>query len=367
VAILSELATVGEFDSALAPADDLAGELLVLLSVDPEFLLAKPWETIKDLGEQGRREPEVFLRRELTEPIEALPRLERHQVDEVSGLSPAEHCKHLVDREFLTGERRRQPAWLHGKESGIRPQVQFRPVIAALDDQASEAWILLDVAHDEPRILQSALDGREEPIYRVSCESEEVEVARLAANVASDDQRGAAGEREAFRFLEAGDDLGDLLLQRAEHLRGVTTALNPACPRLPNRERQYELVPELQQPVGVDVEAHVVCGSLSQDLFVDTGTIAAVVDVIGQGCAAPANVEGKLDSAARLRQRLVVEVGGHGDWPRGGAKRASSCLCHLEPSLRTRESRATAHALADLPSLLRIRFPEREPQSPMTA
>jgi hypothetical protein len=42
-------------------------------------------------------------------------------------------------------------------------------------------------------------------------------------------------------------------------------------------------------------------------------------------------------------------------------------LCHLEPSLRTRESRATAHALADLPSLLRIRFPEREPQSPMTA
>ena len=102
------------------------------------------------------------------------------------------------------------------------------------------------MAHDEPGSLQSAIDGRNEPIDRVGGESEEVEVARLPANVAADDQRGAAGEREAFRFLEAGDDLGDLLLQRAEHLRGEATTLDPACPRLPNRGRQHELVPELE-------------------------------------------------------------------------------------------------------------------------
>ena len=84
------------------------------------------------------------------------------------------------------------------------------------------------MAHDEPGILQSAFDGREKPIYRIGGESEEVEVARLPANVAAEDQRGATGEREAFRFLEAGDDLGDLFLQCGEHLRGATTALDPA-------------------------------------------------------------------------------------------------------------------------------------------
>ena len=39
-----------------------------------------------------------------------------------------------------------------------------------------------------------------------------VERGDARANVAADDQRGATGEREAFRFLEAGDDLRDPLL-----------------------------------------------------------------------------------------------------------------------------------------------------------
>lgn len=104
----------------------------------------------------------------------------------------------------------------------------------------------MHVAHDEPGSLQSSIDGRNEPIDSVGCESEEVEVARLAANVAADDQRRTAGEREAFGFRQAGDDLGDLFLQRAEHLRGEAAALDPACPRLPNCGRQHELVPELE-------------------------------------------------------------------------------------------------------------------------
>ena len=105
-----------------------------------------------------------------------------------------------------------ETARLHRKEPGIRAQVQFRAVVAALDDQASEARILLNMADDEPGILQSPFDGRNEPVDSVGCESEEVEVARLAANVAANDQSGTAGEREALRFLEAGDDLGDALL-----------------------------------------------------------------------------------------------------------------------------------------------------------
>jgi hypothetical protein len=210
--IAPEFATLRQFDRALAPADDLACELLVLLSVDPELVLAKPWETIKHLGEQGRCEPAVLLGGEGAEPVETVPGLERHQVDEVSGLGPAEDCKHLVDREFLTGERRREPTWLHGEEPGIRAQVQFRAVVAALDDQASEARVPLNVVHDESGILQSPFDGREEPVDGGGCESEEVEVARLAANVTANDQRRAAGEREALRFLEAGDDLRDPLL-----------------------------------------------------------------------------------------------------------------------------------------------------------
>lgn len=186
------------------------------------------------------------------------------------------------------------------------------------------------MVYDEPSISQSSIHGRNEPVDSVGRESEEVEVARLAANVAADDQRRAAGEREALGFRQAGDDLGNLFLQRAEHLRGETAALDPACPRLPNCGRQHELVPELEEPIGVDVEAHVVCGSLAQDLLVDAGPIAAVVEVIDQGWAAPTDVERQLDSAARLWQNRVVQVDGHGDGPRCGTTFTGSRLCHSE-------------------------------------
>ena len=60
--------------------------------------------------------------------------------------------------------------------------------------------------HDEPGIAQSPVDRRNEPVDCVGREFEEVEVARLAANVAAEDQRATAIEHEALRFLEAGDD-----------------------------------------------------------------------------------------------------------------------------------------------------------------
>ena len=68
------------------------------------------------------------------------------------------------------------------------------------------------MADDEPGILQSTFDGWDESVDGVGCESEEVEVARLAANVTANDKRGTAGKREALCFLQAGDDLGDPLL-----------------------------------------------------------------------------------------------------------------------------------------------------------
>ena len=86
-------------------------------------------------------------------------------------------------------------------------------------------------------------------------EPEEVEVAGLPLNVSARDQRGAAGEREPVCLGEAGDDLGDLL-QRAEPLRWAAVFLDPRCPRLSDRGRNDEFVPELEQGVGIDIEAH---------------------------------------------------------------------------------------------------------------
>ena len=40
--LLTELATLGELERLLAPADEHARELLVLLSVDPKLVLAEP-------------------------------------------------------------------------------------------------------------------------------------------------------------------------------------------------------------------------------------------------------------------------------------------------------------------------------------
>jgi hypothetical protein len=76
------------------------------------------------------------------------------------------------------------------------------------------------VVDDEASIAEGAVDSRDKPIDGIRRQPEEIQVARLPANVASGDQRGAAGECEAFRFLEACDDLSDLHLERAEHLRG---------------------------------------------------------------------------------------------------------------------------------------------------
>jgi hypothetical protein len=112
-------------------------------------------------------------------------------------------------------------------------------------------------------------------------------------NVAPRDQRGAAGECESFRLVEAGDDLCDPLLKRTEHLLTAKTR-DPVRPSLTNCGRQNELVPEIDQPLGVDVLPNVALGSLAHGLLVNAGSIGPLVEVVGQRRAAPADVGGSI-------------------------------------------------------------------------
>ncbi len=78
-------------------------------------------------------------------------------------------------------------------------------------------------------------------------------------------------------------------------------AVEPARPRAPDRRRENELVPEFAQPVGLDVVADFVFGSFADDLPVDACAARAVVEVVGDRRAAPADVEWQLDLSAGLR------------------------------------------------------------------
>src|SRR5262249_20107660 len=118
----------------------------------------------------------------------------------------------------------------------------------------------------------------------------------------------------------------DLFLKRAEHLRATTR--DPPRPRLSNRRRQHELVPELDELVSVDVKAHVVFCSLAQDLLVHASPVGRVVEVVRDRRTAPTNVEWKLDSTACLWCR--VEVVGNRYRPRRGSELRSSCVRHVE-------------------------------------
>ena len=84
---------------------------------------------------------------------------------------------------------------------------------------------------------------------------------------------------------------------------------DPRCPRPPDGRRQHELVPELEELVGVDVELHVVLRSLPKNLLVHPSPVHPVVQVIENRSAAPANVKRKLNYARRLVAAVVAEVG----------------------------------------------------------
>jgi hypothetical protein len=149
------------------------------------------------------------------------------------------------------------------EEPRVRTEVELGAIVAALDDQTSETGVLLNAVDDETGLAEGTVDRWYEPVDGVGRWTEEVEVAGLTTNVASSDQGGAAGKCEALRFVKTGDDLGDLLLKRAQQLASAAVTLNPVRPCAPNRQWQYEVVPKLEQLVGVDVKAHIVFGPLA--------------------------------------------------------------------------------------------------------
>lgn len=56
---------------------------------------------------------------------------------------------------------------------------------------------------NETRLAERAVNGRNEPIDSSRCQAEEVEIASVSPNIAANDQRSSACEREVGRFLSA--------------------------------------------------------------------------------------------------------------------------------------------------------------------
>ena len=146
------------------------------------------------------------------------------------------------------------------------------------------------MVHREAGFTEREVDGWKKLVDRIGCQAAEVEVSGLPVHVAADDQCRPVGKHEVFRFLQAGDDRCHLLLKRAQHLHLATVTPKPVGPCPPNGRRQDELVPELAELVGVNVEADVVFGAFPKDLLVDARPVGAVGQVVGQRRSAPTDV-----------------------------------------------------------------------------
>ena len=121
-------------------------------------------------------------------------------------------------------------------------------------------------------------------------------------------------------------------------------APEPVFPGLTHRRWKDEFVPELNELVRIDVEPYVVLDPLTEHLFVDTGSIGSVGQVVGDRRSAPANMERKLNSPGHLANRWVVQVLGYGYRPCRGpqfetAVSAPSSLPVYGPQWRARASR----------------------------
>ena len=66
--------------------------------------------------------------------------------------------------------------------------------------------------------------------------------------------------------------------------------LEPSCPGLPNCRREDEVIPEVEEHVYLDEVSDVLRSAFSQYLFVDTGSIRSIRQIIGQRGTAPSNV-----------------------------------------------------------------------------
>ena len=232
--VRSPLVLTGKLQGTLAPGLDVAPELFVASVVELELVSSQSAELSEHVSEDGRAEAEVLLGCEPAESVETVARLDRHQVDEVAGLGAAEHGEHLVDGELLTGEHRSWPPGFGREEPGVGGKVELGAIVGALDDHAGEARVVLYVADGEAGGAQGTVDRRNESVDGSSVETEEVEVTGSPLDIAARDQSGTAGEGEVRRLVEACDDLGNLLLKRAQHLSATAVASQPVAPRAPD-------------------------------------------------------------------------------------------------------------------------------------
>jgi hypothetical protein len=182
-----DLSAASELERALTPALDVAAELFVPVVVEVELLSAEAAQPGEHVGEDRGAEAAILLGCKAAETFEAVAGLELHQVDEVASLGTSEQRKQLVDRQLLTGKHRSWFARLGWKQPGVGRQVEFRPIVGALDDQSRKAWVDLDLMHGETGFAECAYDGWDEPVDGIGAEAEEVQITRLAANVSTSD------------------------------------------------------------------------------------------------------------------------------------------------------------------------------------
>ncbi len=191
-----------DFGGAFSPSFDFSSECFAAGVTESELLLAEPVEAGEHVREHPRGEAAVFLCREFEEPFEAVTGLDGHEVYKVAGFGAPEYGEHLVDRELLAAEGGSESSGLGGEQSCVSAEVDLRPVVVALGHKPGEAGIVLDAMNGEARASEGVVDGRHEPIDGGRRETEEVEIAGLPEYVTANDQRGSAGECEAFGFLK---------------------------------------------------------------------------------------------------------------------------------------------------------------------
>jgi hypothetical protein len=104
--------------------------------------------------------------------------------------------------------------------------------------------------------------------------------------------------------------------------------LEPSCPGLPNCQREDEVIPEVEEDVNVDEVTDVLRSALSQYLFVDTGSIRSIRQIVGKRRTAPSNVEWQLHQAGRLCEFGLFNIIGNGHGPRRGTEGQTSSARH---------------------------------------
>jgi hypothetical protein len=82
----------------------------------------------------------------------------------------------------------------------------------------------------------------------------------------------------------------------------------PICPGPPNRRRQNKVIPEVEKSINVDKAADVLFGAFSKHLFIHTGSICSISQVVGERGAAPSDVEWQLDLAGCPFEIGILDV-----------------------------------------------------------